>query len=265
MTNGSAPATVSHSRLADYARCGEAYRLKRVVQVPQRPSVAQIAGKAWHQWAQDHEYGPLFGTWADYLESAVADAVAESGYTRAGFKVTGRKTKARPDGETLDVWRDELGPELCRLYEGADWGEFDEIATALPNDSKGNPNGLEYHLELGAPYHWQGYVDQIRVDRHGNLMVVDLKTWSRKRITTQLEEYCAAGQILGLPTVYACYYTARKGIVESKHIGKWSKDTLMQYINAGRTGINAGYFPPSVGDHCSWCDVAEHCMFRPYV
>lgn len=270
MTNGSAQATVSHSRLADYARCPKAYELKRVVQVPQRPTIAQLGGKAFHSWADDHEQARIAGgdtgfDFAYHLSRLARETEAESGYELDTFRVTGRKTKARPDGETYDVWMHNLGPEMVDMYQRADWGQFDEIATDLPPDSKGNTVGLEYHLELGAPYNWQGYVDQIRTDRYGNLKVVDLKTWSRKRVTTQLEEYCAAGQILGLATVYAGYYTARKGIVESSHIGKWGKDVLLQYINAGRTGIEAGYFPPSVGDHCTWCDVSEHCMFRPYV
>lgn len=258
---------MSHSRRNEYARCGEAYRLKRIVQVPQHPSVAQVAGKAFHSWAEDFEYcrlndTTLSGVWADYLEKAVAEAEDESGVHWSEFKVSGRATKARPDKETLDVWVDELGPELIELYLKADWGEFDEIATALPNDSKGNCLGLEYHIEVTG---WQGYVDQIRVDSHGNLMVVDLKTWSRKRTTSQLEEYCAAGLMAGLNTVYACYYTARKGLVESKHLGRWSPAVFTEYVDQGREGIASGLFPANIGDHCTYCDVSEHCRFRPYV
>lgn len=199
-----------------------------------------------------------------YLDQACLDAELESGITRWDFKVTGRRTKALPDGETLAVWEEKLGPELTDMYERADWDGFDSIAQDLPQDVDGNTLGLEYHLELAIPA-WHGYIDQIRVDQFGNLMVVDLKTWSRKRVTSQLEEYAAACQASGINARYAAYYSARKGVVESKHLARWDPMVFHRYVELGRQGIDAGRFSPAVGDHCTWCDVSEHCTFRPYL
>lgn len=260
---------MSHSRLGEYARCGEQYRLKRIVKVPQRPSIAQVGGKAFHAWAEEYERARLedavLGVEFDhFFENELTTAEFESELHRTDFKVTGRRTRALPDGETIQVWRDQLGPSLTDQYERADWGDFDTIAQDLPPDVEGNTLGLEYHLQLAIPA-WQGYVDQIRVDQHGNLMVVDLKTWSRKRTTSQLEEYAAACQCAGINARYAAYYSARKGLVEGKHLARWDSMVFHRYVELGRQGIDERRFAPSVGDHCSWCDVSEHCSFRPYL
>lgn len=258
---------MSHSRGRLLGDCGEWFRLKYREQVPEQPGWALIGGKAWHQWAQDYELFKLGGvvphSWAFYLGQAAAEETVSSGISADDFKVSGRKTKAHPDGETFEVWLNELGPQMIADYEDFDWGVW-KIAHIRDFDkNRAEPGGLvpgiEYPMKLDQP-RWQGYVDQIRQDRAGNLLVLDLKTGQRIYKTTQLEEYGAAGKLLGLRTVYGGYYLARKA--EFTHTPlRWSAQQFTTYVEGRHQLAESGIFVPNVGDHCGWCPVRDHCSY----
>lgn len=264
------PVRMSHSRMAQAGRCGEQYRLTRIEGVSERPSVALAAGSAFHKWSEDYDWGGLnwFAgrfeqqTFADVFDEELDKLAGESGLNPSEFKVSGRKTKARPHGEDIDVWRDELGPELCQLYTDFKWPDGWEIATDLPPDDLGRTTGIEYHAELLDPL-WQGYYDRIFRDRLGNLIVVDLKTWQQRRTSAQLQEYMVAGQMLGMRTVEGAYYSARKGELDGPHPCKWDAETFCNYVQLHQMNIESGLYLPVVDDHCNWCSVRENCVFAP--
>lgn len=253
---------MSHSRGRLLGDCGEWFRLKYREQVPEQPGWALIGGKAWHQWAQDFELAKLGGdiphSWAFYLGDTTAREVEASGIPANDFKVSGRKTKAHPDGETFAVWLNEIGPAMIEAYKAFDWGVW-KIAHTIPNGQGGLTAGIEYPMHLDQP-RWQGYVDQIREDRAGNLLVLDLKTGQRIYKSTQLEEYGAAGKMLGLRTVYGGYYLARKA--EFTHAPlRWSTQQFTTYVQGRHQLAESGIFVPNVGDHCGWCPVRDHCSY----
>lgn len=253
---------MSFSRGNALGGCGERFRLKYREQVPEQPSWALVGGKAWHQWAQDFELAKLGGdiphAWAYYLGQAAVDEMESSGVPTDEFKVSGRKTTAHPDKETFSVWLDEIGPDLIAKYEAFDWGVW-KIVPLLPSADGNHRPGIEYPMLLDSP-RWQGYVDQIRQDRAGNLLVLDLKTGQRIYKSTQLEEYGAAGKMLGLRTVYGGYYLARKA--EFTHVPlRWNKAQFTAYVNGRHALAESGLFVPNVGDHCGWCPVRDHCQY----
>lgn len=251
--------TMSHSRGRTLGECGHKYFLKYRENVPEQPSVALVGGKAWHQWAQDYELSKLgkakLLSWQAYLMEATIDQEQASGLERHQFKRSGRKSKAHPDGETLDVWLTELGPQMCADYEAFDWGVW-KIATDLPGDQ---PVGIEYALRLDTPA-WQGYVDQIRRDRTGNYIAVDLKTGQRIYKTTQLEEYGGGGRLNGIRISYGGHYLSRKAEFTWQPL-RWSNELFVQYVEDRHTLSSSGIFTPNVGDHCSWCPVRAHCTW----
>lgn len=266
--------TLSHSRAKQYAECGWKYKLIRVDKTPEPPSVALAAGSAFHKWAECHDrtlVEPKIGrvqpgSWefAEYFAVELAALAEGSGIEPADFRVSGRKTKDRPSGETIDYWSEELGPLLCQKYIEHRWPNGWSLCTDLPPDSAENTVGVEYHVRLDLPgLRWQGYYDRIFVDQFGNLVVVDLKTWQRPRLSTQLAEYMVAGQMLGLRTVFGAYYNARTGELGPVRACTWDEQTFRDYVAANSLGIESGLFIPNVGDHCGWCSVRETCEFAP--
>lgn len=255
--------TLSHSRADQYGKCGEQYRLSRIEGVPEIPSLAQLGGRGWHEYAYELEAfragvgdkGPQ--SFAMLFETELVTAEQASGLTRDKFKASGRKTVARPNGEDIAYWRDELGPDMCGKFEAFDWADW-KIATDLPPDGSGNTYGLEYHIEIDG---FQGYADRIDVDEHGNHRVVDYKTGQRIYPSVQTELYMVALQKLGVRCVFGGYYHARKAELTFRPV-KWSVNVFDRYLAMHRTGIDAEFYLPHPGEHCGWCSVSDHCAFR---
>jgi hypothetical protein len=254
--------TLSHSRADKYGKCGEQYRLSYIEHVPEIPSLAQLGGRAVHEYAQALELfrlglGPAPAGFAVLFEMELAKAELESGLPRDKFKASGRKTVARPNGEDIAYWRDVLGPDMCERLTAFDWGEW-TVATDLPEDSNGNTNGLEYHVEVDG---FQGFVDRIDQDKHGNKRAVDYKSGQRIYPSVQTELYMIALQKLGVRCVYGGYYLARKAELTYRPV-KWSVSTFDTYLGLHRTGIDAEFYMPHPGEHCGWCSVSDHCAYK---
>ncbi|WP_277670950.1 RecB family exonuclease [Saccharomonospora viridis] len=261
---------LSFSGFEDYTRCGEAYRLKRVVKVPQRPGMARVGGSAFHEWTeqydlhrlgyQDEEPDPADAI----LEHLVATEEEESGVPRDKWQISGRKTKDKPNKENFEVWRDTLLPEMCEKYiewvRECPW----QIATDLPPDQNGRTVGVEYDFRVYIRYtRVPGIVDRVVVDEHGNYGAVDLKSWARERRSVQLPTYLVGLQMRGVPAVWGSYYHARKGVADDpKFMPNWTEQRLAALYDQAAMSINAGIFIPAPSDDCrSFCSVAGHCEY----
>ncbi len=253
---------MSHSRMRMIGECGEKARQKYVLNTPERPSVPMVAGKAVHNYIQDLELYRLdlvseVPEWWEYLHAEVNRTELETGVPAEDFEVRGRKTKDRPDKETLIVWATDLGPDIIKRYEEFDWGDW--AIAMLPGPGGELVPGIEYPIRLDEPY-WHGYVDQFRIDRYGNVMALDVKTGQRIYKTVQLEEYGAVARMLGVRCVYGGYWDARKGEFTHRPLS-WDTDTFVQYVEGRRTAFELGIYLPNVGDHCSWCSYRDACKF----
>lgn len=256
---------MSASKAQTYAGCGWKYNLKYNEGVPQVPSVASLAGRAVHAYAHDLELfrlrlEPYPEPFSSYFDSELALAETTSGVDRSQFKVGGRRTKALPNGETIEYWRDELGPWMCQQLAAFDFGSEWSVATNLPPDADDRTVGLEYAVHLpDIPF--VAYIDRIDVDQYGNYRVVDYKT-GRARKSTQLQLYMAALKVLGVRAVYAAYFYTRKAQLDGPYSAAWSEQTFRDYLTVHQMGIRSALYIPNPGDQCSWCDVADHCRFR---
>lgn len=261
----------SHSAFEDFVRCGESYRLKRVVGVPEVPNLAGIGGSAFHRWTEQCDlYGIDFESHAEptSVEQILNDLLAEeeekSELPREQFRTFGRKTKDLPNGQDIPYWRDVLLPEMCEKYiqwrAATPW----RIATDLPPDPQGNTTGIEYEVryKLGRT-DIRGFIDRIEYDENGNLGAVDLKTWSRKRTTAQLPGYVVGLQAVGVPAVWGSYYHARKGESDApRFFTSWNQDRLVRLYDQAAKAEMLGIYLPKPSDDChSFCSVAAHCEF----
>lgn len=260
----------SHSAYEDYASCGEKFRLKRVEKVPDRPGMARTGGTAFHSWSEAYDLAEqqsqkdaLLDEWPAFLEAAIAEDEEKHEVSRDTFVISGKATKEKPNKEDIPYWRDVLGPELLAKYvkwvSNNDW----VIAQDLPQDTNGNTVGVEYEVtyQVGQVKE-KGYLDRVYYDEHGNLGVVDIKTWSRKRVTIQLPGYLVGLQKRGINATWGSYYHARKGTSDKPEFySSWDEHKLAFAYEQAAVMEAQGFYLPRVSDECSWCSVKDHCRF----
>lgn len=265
----------SHSAFEDFVRCGESYRLKRVVQVPEVPNLAGIGGSAFHLWTEEYDKRIVVDFMGEsgiedipsvehILNELLAEEEEKSELPREQFRTFGRKTKDLPNGQDIPYWRDVLLPEMCEKYiqwrAATPW----RIATDLPPDRNGNTVGIEYEIRYTLNRtEIRGFIDRVEYDENGNLGAVDLKTWSRKRTTAQLPGYVVGLQAVGVPAVWGSYYHARKGESDPpRFFTSWNQDRLVRLYDQAAKAEMLGIYLPKPSDDCaSFCSVAAHCEF----
>lgn len=246
---------MSHSRYMDLATCGEMYRLKRIERVPTTPSIYAIAGTTFHSWTDmfdtvpfpvdDHEHW-----WKKNLADNVLAAEVESGYMLREWDNPSRKADANKSA--FEGFRDVIGPDMISKY--IEWRK--------------NTAWSAEHIELELTYQLGDVSGIAKIDRvfripeTDELIAIDTKTWSRKRVTAQLPTYLVALRQNGFDVPSAGYYSARKGITEDiKSYRYWDENRLAALHQQAAHMISEGWFLPSPGENCRMCDVRRHCSF----
>lgn len=273
---------LSHSKVEDYLRCEELYRLKRVEKVPTRPSVWLVGGSAFHTWTEKRDQGQIDdlglirvadaddGTaryeeaWKHLFDAELAARQAETEVPVAEWRTAGRKTKDKPHGENMEFWRNELGPQMCERY--IDWFDASsdlQILTDLPPDANGNTVGIEYELSFTIEgVEIKAFLDRVGVDSQGRTIVRDYKTGTRVPKTTQLYLYMLGLLKKGVVATHGDYYMSRKGeTTEPVDLTSWYESKMGRIYRPIAERIAAGQFVPHPGEACSGCDVFTHCQF----
>lgn len=260
---------MSHSRYADLAACGELYRLKRVEKVPTTPSIYAIAGTVFHSWTDHYDTVPFADIghvdwWQGHLANAVGEAELESGFALKEWDNPSRKADA--NALAFNAFMDEIGPDMISKY--IEWrkdsGWFIADLEIVRNGKLELLKGVELELEyqLGDV---RGVAKVDRVFHRANeddLIAIDTKTWSRKRVTAQLPTYLVALRQNGFDVGSAGYYSARKGEVTDLNTYKyWDEDRLAALHAQAARMIAGGIFLPAPGESCRNCDVRRHCRF----
>lgn len=274
---------LSHSSAHTYNECGERWRLERVEKVDKVPWLAGPAGSAFHRMTEVYDTAGVdaleVGTFAGYfVEELMAEGMAfDQGYN----PMPGELDKYRVSrGETYDWWL-RAGDHMFSMYvswrESSRWEvwespfepEWNEDGTEVTN---GWMRGVELPFEVmlpGMTVPDKGYIDRIMVMPDGRIIVVDLKTWNRERVTTQLPHYfTVAKEYLGIPVDGVAYYDARLGrptgiaYPTDDPEKPWDIDRLAGLLLPVERGIMGDVFTPKPGKQCSWCSVANHCAYK---
>lgn len=273
---------LSHSSAHTYNECGERWRLERVEKVDKVPWLAGPAGTAFHHMTEIYDLGvePLeVGQYEGYLvEALMADGV---GFDQDYRPMPGELERYRVSrGETYDWWvraGDHMFTQYVAWRESSGWKvwesdfepEWNENGTEVTN---GWMSGVELPFEVELPgmsVPDKGFIDRIFVLPDGRIILVDLKTWNRERVTTQLPHYYAvAREHLGIPVDGVAYYDARLGrptgiAYPSENPDKpWDTERLAGLLLPVERGILGGVFTPKPGKQCGWCSVANHCAYK---
>jgi len=257
---------LSYSQLNGYTGCGERYRLERVLRVPQRPAWALIGGSAFHETTENHdlrEHGVDVpdANFVTVFNRKIDEAEEESGLDRSQFRASGRASKQWPDKENEAWWRAEGPTMLLR------WINFRRNA---PWDIWITPDGMpaveiEFDLILGDDeIDIKGYIDRVMVDRDGSLIVLDIKTGSRKvTIPRQLGTY-KQGILDKWPAVkhvqYGVYWDARTGTTGDTYpLNAYDMGRLEYQYRALSEARRTGLYLPNPSSMCVSCSVNEHC------
>lgn len=257
---------MSHSRYSDLATCGELYRLKRIERVPVTPSIYAISGTNFHEWTdlfdsvpfpdEDHTHW-----WKRNLADRVTKAELESGFSLREWDNPSRKKDANQSA--FEGFRDVIGPDMIAKY--IEWRKQSGWFVAeLNHPEVGRIEGIEVELTYRL-----GDVEGIaKIDRvfhrpeEGDLIAIDTKTWSRRRVTAQLPTYLVALRQNGFDVGSAAYYEARKGTVtEPETYQYWDENRLAALHVTAAEMISEGRFLPAPGENCRMCDVRRHCRF----
>jgi len=178
-----------------------------------------------------------------------------------GWKASGRKTKALPNGEDNQFWVTK-GPELIEGY--AKWRDKNPQFQVW--DAPGGKPAVELGFNIvvpGTDTLLRGYVDRVFIDNTtGQLMIVDLKSGARKQDSQMQLEFYRVGlrHALGVDIPFGAYYNARDGQLDHiVRLDKFSEDTIFRWVRNMLASIEQNLLIPNVGMQCSWCGVKEFC------
>lgn len=261
------PRRRSVSQYSEYLDCQEKYRLKRIVKIPEQPSMWLPAGTAWHYATEMLDKDILWGNpqkaerYRELYEESLAEGVAEleesSGLPRHEFRVSGI-TKDRPQGENFDWWLRNGIEQIDQYIAWLDTGEYKPMVIA------GKPAvELEFDMTLGGvPI--RGYIDNVYEDKEGYPIVVDKKTGKSQPTALQLGLYaCALKECYGLEVKRGAFYMSRKGALSAP---KWlgflaNKNTLTRAFQHMDYSERSGIYIPNISGDCIRCFVNEHCAY----
>lgn len=264
--------------------CPKKFYLQKVVQgIDSLPSMAGVGGKAAHSLSEewDNQDCPDWSDseWIDQahqiLGAEVAATEIKTGLRVDQWRVSGRKSTAWPNKETLEWWQAHL-PGFGMAY--ASWRRANEHLQpwVTPDGEIARELALKVTLpgcEDCPPL--LGYVDLVMTDasRGGALVVCDLKFGSMMpEDLVQLATYAAM-----VETQYGSEYRPYAGAIYAGRKGElisiFRDDKTMMPLShlptsviAGRVAdywalMSTGHYPAKPGRHCGWCDVRMACVW----
>lgn len=251
----------SVSRLTSIARCGLAYQLERVQQLPALPAGWLIQGIAIHDacdaWEKSARQMPICdaqdvfeSVW--YTELTKAD---EKCPDRSTWLVGGRKkvendlSDRYDDGllQVADYITANLNDKRLRPYE-------------MPDGSPASEMGFE--IQLGG-VDVRGYFDLLLEDvETGELLIRDIKSGSNVPLVPfQLQVYrLGLAETLGLETAWGHYYmTKKREPGRPRDLTRLDREWIEGWFAKQVEMEQQGLFIPNPGDACRTCGVRPHC------
>lgn len=260
------PAHSSFSQVSTYTRCGEQFRLERLLRAPQAPAWALVGGSAIHSATEEWDNELMVGNviddhsalWAKHFDIQIEETAAKSDVPKSEWRASGRKSAAWPDKETEEFWNHK-GPEFVANWAAWRMNSPWEIWTA-PDGTPGIEIG--FTINVGGVM-VKGAIDRIMQTPDGEVLPVDLKSGQEPDDTLQLGTYGKAMRDhMGVDPTYGTYWMARTGSTTALHpMGKFTDEYLAYLYGGARKGMEAGIFLPKVTRMCSGCSVRQSCVF----
>jgi hypothetical protein len=268
------PAWTSYSQINTYTRCGEQYRLEKLLHAPAAPAWALLGGSATHTGTEEWDHAYLQGEiledyaalWEKHFAVQIAETEAKSDVPKGEWRASGRKSAKWPDKETEEWWN-ENGPVF--LASWASWrlnGPWEIWTTAegVPGIEIGVNVDVGECLGCGGEHPVKGSIDRLMYNPADpdSVVVVDIKSGAEPDDHLQLGTYAkGVRDLMGVDPTYGTYWLARTGSTTLLHpMAKYSDEYLAYEYGNARKGMEAGIFLPKVTRMCNGCSQRQNCF-----
>ena len=248
----------SVSQLQSLARCGEAYRLERVVRAPRRQAAWFVQGTAVHEAVVAYERSrravPLGEAQRVFEEVWHAELAAarERQPSDSMWMAGGRKSIAQDIEDRFQIGRGQVARYIKDHPPGA-FPRPVEIAD-------------EPALEVGFLIQFGtvkvlGYIDMIVEYPDGEIRPRDLKTGTKKPSDPyQLATYALAVEdLLGVRPTVGEWWMAKDGQVKPLNVARFTRRAVTDWYQTMDAIARAGKFLGNPGEGCFTCTVAPYC------
>lgn len=251
----------SHSQISTWLKCGEAYRLQKVLKAPEYPAAWLAGGTAFHSaietWERFDRQPSLRDIAADFVRE-YDELIAIEREKWPDLSVWGKAGRYKPE-VYIESLRDK-GPIWVMDY--MDYAhESDWKIWGLPDGSPAVE--VPFYLQLSETVHIRGYVDQVIVYPDGTISVRDLKTGTKKpKDELQLGVYARAIEdLFDVKVTAADYYMAKEGKARAAlSLARYTPEYLLSIFGNLNTAVENGiYIPNPSEDTCRPCGVQRFC------
>ena len=189
------------------------------------------------------------------FEQAVDDA------GESNLKVTGRKTKAKPNAHDRDYYLAE-GPRWLEAYlafrrknYNFQLFQFDDGTPAVE---------IAFQVPIpGSSAQLRGFIDRVFVDTDtGELVVCDLKTGERDQLSSlQLAVYAyGLSKQFGLEVTKGVYYSAPSGkFSDTFDLRQFPHEYVERMVREAYNRVAHDHLLPLPQFTCQWCSVKDFC------
>lgn len=260
----------SVSQLKSYSRCGEQFRLERMLRprLPKRPASWLAGGIAFQSAADDWEKTErrydLAGMVEEYYWREIDKLKTEQPDLSLWMKPP-RSTVEKDIQNRLKRAQESWVPNYLRYAEEAEWeiwhDPFGELALEVECTYE-LPSGVSVLLGIDRILYWP---------TTGKCTVEDIKTGNREESFRQIGLYIfVANKLfaddLPAPIEHARYWYAKDGAVsEWETRDRWTDEYLDAEYSSLDRGIQNRVFLSNPGDHCGLCPVQPWCRLKGYL
>jgi hypothetical protein len=247
-------------------KCGEQYRLTRLLKIPEAPGWYNVGGTAVHETTEHFDLLGELNPSADAVREKFTEIFAQETqsqvdrydghFTPAEFKRSGRPSKRWPNKED-DAWWLENGPLF--VHNWLNYRRTSPHTIALIEDQP----AIELHatVELGG-FPVELYIDRVMETPFG-LVIIDLKSGANMpKDDMQLAVY-AEGllQQFGTRPRWGQFFDCRKAVTSAAYdLDLWPKARLDYEFASIRKIQEDGIFLPNPSNLCSSCGVKDYCL-----
>jgi hypothetical protein len=262
------PKHLSYSQVTTLLKCGEKYRLTRLMHLPEPTGWAMIGGTAVHETTEEFDKAGVVqpdpadvrNCFEEKFEAETANQINrwEGRFTTDDFHAAGRASKAWPNKEDDKWWR-EHGPTFCHS-----WFNFVNVSPYTFYRLNDEPAiEIEAEVELaGSPVKF--IIDRVCLDTSSDSpVIVDLKSGANMpKDDMQLALY-AEGlyQTYGFRPRWGQFFDCRKGVSTPAYdLDKWPKERLDFVFGKALIMREQGIFLANPSNLCSSCGVRQYCL-----
>lgn len=247
-------------------KCGEQYRLSRLMKLPEPPGWAQIGGHAVHSTTEilDTEGNltpdPAYvrDTFAMFMAEEIESQINryDGAFGPEDFRASGRASRQWPNKED-DAWWLENGPVF--VHSWLNYRRVSPLTIAVINDEP----AIELHASVelaGLPV--ELYIDRVMESPYNGLVIVDIKSGAfMPKDPMQLAVY-AEGMLqkYGTRPRWGQFFDARKGTSTAAYdLNEWPKERLDYEFGQVRAMQEQGIFLANPSNMCASCGVKRYC------